>query len=266
MRLMFAAAAALLIGTAHALAAAAFVVGGTAIELSLPKEFCFLSRENPGAKPLYEMQDRAQAKRNLVVALVAPCSSISGLKSDGFHTDWGMWLAQTTDGRVVPIPDSYSRAQVIDAIIAGIPKMNSKAVADEVAAAGKHVGVNIGIKSMGLIDRDENAGYMGIVETIDRGAAPMDLAAVIGMTELHARFVTFQYYHAYEGRRTLDDLLPKVKAVMAESAALDGSGDGGLPLLNNFDWGSLWGRVLVGAIVGGLIAGFGFLFNRSRKN
>ena len=123
---------------------------------------------------------------------------------------------------------------------------------------------------------DQNAGYLGILERVNRGGGSVDLAIVVGITEVRHRIVTFQYYRHVDGHPTFDDLLSRVKAVMADAVTQDASdGDeapsgttpsrsGETASFRTIDWNGALGKTILAAIAVALIGGIAFLFRALR--
>jgi hypothetical protein len=93
---------------------------------------------------------------------------------------------------------------------------------DKLTASKKTTGKDtaLGIRSIGIIDQDKNAIYMGLLATyaLEPGK-PVDVASVTGMTTLGRRVLSFNLNRPFKNRKTYDSLLAQVRQVMADAVA-----------------------------------------------
>jgi len=244
-----------------------FSIDGVSIDLRAPSVFCFLSRTNRVDRIYIEQQDEIQAGLNLVVAIAVPCADLDSVRSGGEMTQWVIWLLAATKGRGTRMPDGYTRAEVLAELAKATPRLDTQKIVDEVGKRSKSLGIYTKVNSIGVIDQDDNALYVGILaDSSTEGTDPVATAAVSGITMIKRRVFSIIYYKRFEDRRTYDFLLSQVKPMMAEMVRVNVSVDLSLPegmeppqpthvnARSPFGWERVIRKAAVGALIGALLA------------
>lgn len=204
--------AALMFAACSAASAAAddkYVVDDVTMHLPVPPEFCPLSSNPEG--------NQVHSGGNKVIVTVIPCEDLPRNGRGAAMNENGMWVLNALKDDAT-LPDDYSRQEVFDQLAASAPSI----AIDKLAAAKKAIGKEpaLGIKSIGIIDRDRDAIYMGVLATyVLEPGKPVDVASVTGMTALGGRVLSFNLNRPFKGRKTYDSLLAQVKQVMADAVA-----------------------------------------------
>ena len=192
-------------------------IDGIQAALELPKGYCRLSRRDPVEKAMYELQDRVQNGINTVALIAFPCERIKALRKGVMSPQYAIWLMQSPKGVPTRLPDGLERKFVLDTWVNAIPKLDTNALLGEMASRGDKEGMKLKIDSTGVIDRDDNAVYLGLAGQVKRRAGEENIASVTGMTLMSGRFFSLNLYDRFENRATFERLLANAKESLARA-------------------------------------------------
>ncbi|MBV9522549.1 MAG: hypothetical protein JO010_07135 [Alphaproteobacteria bacterium] len=158
---------------------------GRAILLAPPEGYCPLDPINPRAAQIVDNTAALQAGRNKLVLTFADCAELQEFrdgKRDGF-AHHGIVLVALEDGEVRPA--EMPRADFIATVARSVPGVDTGALLAELrgrlAAADGHAVVNE-LKSLGVLDRDADALYVGLVIAGD--ARKLAVTAITTLDEI----------------------------------------------------------------------------------
>lgn len=192
-------------------------IDGIQAALELPNGYCKLSRRDAIENAMYELQDRVQNGINTVALIAFPCERIKALHKGVMSPQYAIWLMQSPRGVPTRLPDGLERRFVLDTWVKAIPKLDTNMLLSEMANRGAKEGMTLKIDSTGVIDRDDNAVYLGLAGQVKRRAGQQNIASVTGMTMISGRFFSLNLYDRLENRATFDRLLTNAKDSLARA-------------------------------------------------
>ena len=200
-----------------------FIMDGTSFHLPLPKDFCFLSRDSEAGQAIYE-QTQKQYQNDSIIALAASCRTIEhfdagtvAVAAESFQ--WGM---HTPNGIVTRYPDHYSREQVLNALSSEAPYINIKEIDRQARITEEGTGGYGAISKFGVIDRDKNAIYVGVLLVLKSAKfGKVIVSEVTGGTLINNHLIICLYSEIYHDNTTYSRLLSRVKGLMSEAVRLN---------------------------------------------
>lgn len=212
-------AAALLALRAGPVAADEVLFDGRTFDLPVPAQHCPLSRTHAVEKQYYARQERMQPKSNTLLLFNAHCDEIGQARSGRNLDRFSMWLAIRVSPESNRVPDGYSLTSVLDELESAMPRVNTREIADGIKKRAKAISqLDMDIKSVGLIGRDDNAIYIGLLSNIkDPKGNSYSVAGVLAQTMIGRRIFQFNLYRPFTGRAVFDSMLIEVKKVAAEA-------------------------------------------------
>lgn len=195
-------------------------------EFDAGKNFCRLDRAaSPFEKNLLDWQSKAQAGKNIVLAMYLPCGKLLRGRELGAagYKRWGMLLATQYKGRFVRT-NKWTRDHLLremeKVLNKGVPldlkdvteRLNRAMPAEIERRIGK-VGAG-GFQMLGLLDRDQAAVYSGAVMDITSGGQKATIAGVFSITSLGGYSISYNLYTEFNNRETISGLVEESKRVM----------------------------------------------------
>lgn len=178
--------------------------------------FCGLQPDHAWDKTFLEQQRRLRAGSNIVLLVSAPCKEIEAARnSSAALSNWAIWLMNAPKGQVTRISDTMTREQVVDELVKAMPKLDLSTIASGARDTLKKEGVEGNIKRFGVIDREPNVVYVGMLNEVDGPTGKTEVAAVIGMTMLQRTIVSLNLHAHYSNKGTFDNLLSVVRNTMS---------------------------------------------------
>ena len=200
-----------------------FKVDGTLIDLFVPEDYCVLSRDDATENLFYKQQDTVQAGVNRVIAIVADCDRVKAFHQGNRLDEYGVWLLNSPNGTPVRLPANYGRARALKELAAVVPKIDLDEINSKANTAVGKVGAAAKILSYGMIAKDDNAIYSGLLATYSmQNTGPQKMAGVIALTTLQNRILTFNLYSPFYNHKTFDGLLENSKGIIRQTVANDG--------------------------------------------
>lgn len=216
-------------GVATAARALTVPVGESAIAFDPGAGFCALDRTAHDIdRTLLEAQEQLH-RQNALLAMVLRCDRLVGLR-DGTESTlgtYGILLAPyDEDGGLTPT--SGARPALLEELAAYLGAEPDE-MAERVAAGVEHVrealadvGTDLTLsetRSLGLLDRDDNALYLGVLSSYAVGGAPQTMASVSAITLAGGYMLTYSVYRPYEDEQSFVALLDLARPVMRDLVA-----------------------------------------------
>lgn len=239
-----------------------------AILFEPPAGYCLLEPESHDAdRHLFEMQAQILEPSNRLLAYVIDCRALDRWRADpeAGTGDYGLFMLPLSDGAVRRF-DGLSRAAFLDEMARLYEGIGSGDISAAIGEATQRVlaELNIGeIRSVGVLDRDDAAIYVGLLGSFDDGGSAYTLAVLMAMTLLDGYPASFNLYTGYVDGQTFDALLAQQKTHMGRLAAMNTDAAAG-PTAGGFDWWALL-RVAVLGAAGGVALAFVVLWWRRRR-
>ena len=171
--------------------AAEFQVAGQTLSISPPHGYCALDRNNPSDAPVIERLEKSQAGRNQVLMSFALCSELADWRAGRipYYKHYGNVTVQLQDGS--PQKLQSSRADFIASMEETMPKIDPAEVDREVST---RTGEITGSQLLGIIGKDSNALYIGLLVSLKAEGQPIVLAGVTSFTLLKSIVVNTNLY------------------------------------------------------------------------
>jgi hypothetical protein len=192
-------------------------VHGTNVIFPVPEGHCALTKRHSADKKAIELIERVNQGRNTVLMMFAECKQLEAYRSDaGDLSNYGSYLAPRSARKPVRMP----RPRFVEIIGAQFEKQKA-AIAqaqEEAKRRVKATGLNTEIQkntNLGLIHRDDNAAYTGLVQTWHtKGAADTRIAAVTALTLVRERVISINLTAPHAGKATVKALLHDQRALV----------------------------------------------------
>jgi|GEM_PF-5826648 hypothetical protein len=235
-----------------------------------PDGFCSLEPDQYESDArLFDLQAEVLRSSNCLVAYVVDCETLAAWRDDpSLGTgDYGLFMLPLSNGELRRF-DQLSRAAFLDEmerVYGGIGTGDIRAAIGERARQVLD-DLNIGeIRSLGVLDRDDDAIYVGLVGSFDDGGSAYTLAVVMATTLLNGYPASFNLYTGYIDDLTFDDLLARQQTHAQTLVAIN---DNAVAGASAADWRSTWRRMALYAIAGvalGALLAWGLVAWRRRR-
>lgn len=185
-------------------------VHGTNVVFPVPEGHCALTKRHKADKKAIELIERVNEGRNSVLMIFADCKQLEAYRTEASDlSNYGSYLAPRSARKPVRMP----RAQFA-AIIATQFEKQKAAIAqaqEEAMRRVKATGLNTEIQEyvhLGLLHRDDNAAYTGLLQTWHTdGTADTRVAAVTALTLVRERVISINLSAPHAGEATVKALL-----------------------------------------------------------
>ena len=177
--------------------------------------FCTLDREHAVDRLFFEQQERIQAQNNLVLSIIVPCPELDAMHQGATQlSSWAIWLLNAPSGVPARIPSGIARQQLFDQLAKTMPKVDLASLNSRLQERFDKEGVEANVNRFGVIERDQNALYLGMLGEYAAPGIKAEVAGVIGMTALGSSIVSVNLYREHSGQPIFDDQLRIVRDVM----------------------------------------------------
>jgi len=209
-----------IVALASAARADTFTLGGRTVVLEPPQGFCALDAKRPKEAEVIALNETMRQPRNHVVLQLADCDELAGFRKgerQGFER-YGQYFTPVSDAAMT-LAAGYTRAAYLAAAAEELPKPDSAMLADEVAKKFRASNSDIaGARSLGVIDQDEAAVYLGIAfgtMTVGKKTVAASAMGVVGLTLVNGTSISLGLYQVNVGADSVPDLLSSVREQMA---------------------------------------------------
>lgn len=197
-------------------------VNGTKIVFPVPAGHCALTKQHDADKKAISIIERVNENRNIVLMIFAECRQLTAFRSQkGDLSNYGSYFSPRSARKPVKMPRARF-AKVIGKQFekqkATIEKAQEEAKRRvKAAGTGREIQKN---ENLGLIDRDDDAAYTGMLQTWQvEGSATTRVAAVTALTLVRERIISINLNAPHAGKNTikamLDDQRTMVKRLIA---------------------------------------------------
>jgi hypothetical protein len=217
-----------------------------------PDGFCSLEPDQYEADArLFNLQADVLQSSNRLVAYVVDCEALAAWRNDpSLGTgDYGLFMLPLSNGALRRF-DQLSRGAFLDEMARVYGAVGTGDIRAAIGETARKVldDLNIGeIRSLGVLDRDDDAIYVGLVGNFDDGGSAYTLAVVMATTLLNGYPASFNLYTGYIDDLTFDDLLARQKAQAQTLVAINDSAAAGAGAEK---WRSDWRRMALYAVAG----------------
>lgn len=247
--------------------AATITVAGQSLDLPVPDGACALDDTRQPDREFWERMARIQnASQNDLRLLFVDCAELEAWRASPDHnfSHHGLVFTQrafTSSGRLV------SRAETIENFLQAFNRPGGITIDEEdvrrrVNAAVPGLGIS-GTASLGVLRRNDNAAYIGFLQTVSFQDVSRRVVSVTGITALNGIPIAAAFYREYDNADSVVTLLNSastyVDRLVAVNPDLGGSSGGG------WDWGRVAEKALIGAVVGGIIGLLAWGWTRFRR-
>ena len=202
-------------------------LSGTTLHLPLPSGYCAIDRSRPDEAALFDAQARMLQPQNELLGLAIDCAELDAFRDQ--KTQFGHYLAfLATEPAGTPIHRRNAERAAYVAELAGqIQTLDSAAIEQLANTHTQQMGVTTSVQRVGLVGKDEDAGYLGGVATYN------DIAVenVSALTLAGGWALSCNFYSNQPGPGTTQALLDAAKAearaVIAANAGSDAPGAAG---------------------------------------
>jgi hypothetical protein len=187
------------------------------LKMEVPPDFCPLRAGPRQAETelLATIQGTTQGTAKLLAYLM-PCEDYKNLGTDQFSGSiWITIIAPIVDGRAAKFP-GYSRERFLQEVAKTSAKKANGGLSDTERAAldraAKEFGIDITpVKSLGVLDRDDNGVYTGGLERVASGSSSEIVAGVFAATFASGYYISLNTYGIYDNPQDFDDMLDVTK-------------------------------------------------------
>ena len=183
------------------------------LKMDVPPDFC---RVQPGRRQveteLFATLQRTMQGSAKLLAYLMPCEDYKNLGTDKFEgVIWMTIIAPIVGGQPAKFP-GYTREQFLQEVAKSSAKKANAGISDSERAAleraAKEFGIDITpVKSLGVLDRDENGVYTGGLERVGTGTSSEIVAGVFAASFAAGYYVSLNVYGAYDNAKDFDDML-----------------------------------------------------------
>lgn len=214
-----------------------FDIGGRHLTIDIMAGYCAVGHSDPADRLLYGIADEAGRGVVRTLSYQADCVALERFRKDrSFHTDVEpSLLFQITllDGNEGPLPLTRDRfvemmatvlkSQYSDEIYEKA-KQGSQAAVTRLKEKLGDVMANIALtdtKILGVLDRDDQGVYIGIVQSFDAAGRPYVVAGVGATTLVNGLPLTITRSDVYSGPAQFPAMTAEVKRVIRELIRLN---------------------------------------------
>lgn len=204
---------------------------GGSLDLPIPDAYCALTKANPNERALIELQERIQSGINRVLLYAVPCRLIGEVRAGNAISEYAIWLGIYSNGSFRRIPPTHSLGDFIDEMARVYPHLDARKLARETARRGQKEGIDLSLRRMGVIDRDDNGIYLGHIANVarPRGVA-VTIAGATAITLAERYPVSFNIYHDLVGEDTIDRLRLAAQDIARRHVAYESGANGLIPV------------------------------------
>ena len=194
--------------TLNCASAATVNVAGRSLVLDPPQGYC-QGDKNKAERPIIESLEKGAGAGAIVLMVFARCDELEHLRSGKVKNlqHYGQYMAVPVGGgRVTPQPAGVIRADFIENV-AGSLQSPAQKMPDQYPdlAAGQ-------IKSIGLLDKDANAAYMGALQGFKAPSGDtVKVASIAAITLLNGIVLSTDLFEAYTTAPAFEGLLKQQK-------------------------------------------------------
>jgi hypothetical protein len=217
---------ALAVGHAHAQTTFSETVEGRSINFVVPDGYCVLGTKTEQERLWVEGQRELNKGRNTLVAVFADCKELARYRAnpDARVTRHGQYALPLNNGKISPLPASYSRARALGEIKKALPKLEASTVQEGVNKRIEDVGfnrkdINIGNMNLGLLDETAEALFIGMGGVYEVKGKKQRVSGVTLFTMVNGILVVAHSYEDYSGADTFMRLLDKQKSLATRFVA-----------------------------------------------
>ena len=247
-------------------------LGGRTVILEPPAGYCALDPNRQNEADLIAFNEKMQQPRNHVVMQLADCGELEEFRAGKRRSfdRYGQYFVPVTDGAVTPAAD-YTRAAYLAEAARELPKLDSGALMDEVAAKLRQSAVSdvTSAHFLGVLQQDDAGLYLGIaVGQVSVGDQAVSAGAmgVVGLTLVNQISVSLGLYQAHAGAEAVPALVEKIRQTLAatvtanaEIEAREGALRGGWPGID-------LKTVLTAGLIAALIGAGAWAWSRRRRS
>ena len=171
---------------------------GIDINLTVPADYCKLTRASAFGKSQYDIHERMQTGKNRVLLMFVACDDLAriekGQPNNGMQR-FGVFMAPLSEGKVGRMPPSLSRAEAIAELAKSMPALNVDDVSKRAQSTLGREGVAVDKLVIGLLETDANAMYFGLAGNFGvKAAKPIRMWCVASMTLINHVLVSELLY------------------------------------------------------------------------
>lgn len=194
-------------------------VHGTNVVFPVPNGHCALTKQHSADRKAIALIEQVNRGRNTLLMMFAECKQLEAYRSEaGDLSNYGSYLAPRSARKPVKMPRTRF-AKIIGAQFEKQKAAIAKAQ-EEANQRVKATGMNTQIqenKHLGLIHRDDNAAYTGLVQTWHaEGTADTRIAAVTALTLVRERVISINLSAPHAGEGTVKALLDDQRIMVKE--------------------------------------------------
>ena len=192
-------------------------VNGNKIVFPVPAGHCALTKQHDADKKAISMIERVNENRNIVLMIFAECRQLTAFRSQkGDLSNYGSYFSPRSAHKPVKMPRARF-ARVIGMQFekqkAAIEKAHEEAKRRvKATGTGREIQENV---NLGLIDRDDNAAYTGLLQTWQvEGSTTTQIAAVTALTLVRERVISINLNAPHAGKATIKAMLDDQRTIV----------------------------------------------------
>ena len=172
------------------------------LTLPIPAGYCQLAESNPMDREMIDTMRRVNASNNRVLSVFADCKDLERFRKLGLPMDHtGTYFApKSADGKHLSVPRGKFVQQVANQIKRSDIMAKAKQQARKnVEQSGTDLKLEANVTK--LIDTDENAAYMGSLQTWDYGGGNKQTTSVVtALTVVQGRVVSLNMFAPHKNK------------------------------------------------------------------
>lgn len=219
---LIAVAAALVSPALHAAEVLTHTIEGRQLRFVLPAGHCVLDRQNKLERLVYESTEKISQGRNTVVLLFADCNELARFRKEPDYRirSHGQFLLPLSNGKLSPLPPNYARAKALQSLQGRAQKARAESVESfvnsKLAELGTGGDLNVRQVTVGLLDANDDAIFLGLGTMMDIPGGRVRVNAVVAMTLLKGVIVAVNLFDDYRSRAAYAQMLAEQKKLMAD--------------------------------------------------
>jgi len=204
------------------------VAAQTQLHMDVPAGFCPLrAAQSATDKAVLAFFERSLGHEAKLLAYFVDCKAYAALGTDSYAPhSWILVLAPLDkNGNAVTLPGA-TRAQVLDAVAKRAsesePSFSDISFADpEQAESDAAPDVRAQNRPLGLLDKDANAVYQGLLTRVNSNGKSGNVAGLINSTFVAGHLININAYSAYDVPQAFEDLIEFSKTVAKDFVAVN---------------------------------------------
>jgi hypothetical protein len=212
------------------------IVPGTTMQMDTPPGQCLVeptAHQNDAA--YFAAMQQLYTGTNSLLAYFIPCEALASMRQGVAvpMSQWTIVLLPLSNGQVMPAT-GYTRSQAIDELAQlavttdtqGYLQGHKGSIEDRINAVTRQQGYQMNqLTSLGVLARDGNGLYSGLMMTQMLGGETQTIACVFAMTLINGYILTVNAYRPFEGAQTYAALLADMQARTAALVSANGGAE-----------------------------------------